>query len=290
MIYGNPITLGGGGSGDVYAFIIANYPAGSTCTASNGTTTLTAGDTSGRWVFDIPTPANTPESWTVTITDGTYTATRTVSITDDGQSTEIHLSYFVPDGYRELEYVGKTGTQYVNTGYNARGTTRLKGRFYSGQSETVVILFSSSSSTDYAFEMYLDKSYYDTWFILYGTRSGDKYLDTGITYQGDAWYEADMNQGTVTVTVDGGSPASFSVPNQSFTANSPIRLGALIRAANVGCTLRFGRIQIYNSNVLQRDLIPAYRMSDSAVGLWDRVTEALLLPNTGVLTAGPFIS
>ena len=85
---------GGSGSGDVYAFIVVSYPAGSTCTASNGTTTLTAPDTSGSVVFDIPTPSSTPESWTVTSTDGVNTATETVRITYDGQSTSVNLAYF----------------------------------------------------------------------------------------------------------------------------------------------------------------------------------------------------
>ena len=87
-------VVGGGGSGgDVYAFILVTYPAGSTCTASNGTTTLTAGDTSGSWVFKIPTPASTPETWTVTSTDGGDTASTTVSISSEGQSESVELSY-----------------------------------------------------------------------------------------------------------------------------------------------------------------------------------------------------
>lgn len=90
MIYGDPIILGGGGSGgDVYAFILATYPAGSVCTASSGSTTLTAGDTSGSWVFKIPAAG----TWTVTSTDGTDTATATVVISTEGQSESISLSY-----------------------------------------------------------------------------------------------------------------------------------------------------------------------------------------------------
>ena len=90
----NMVGGGSGGGSDTYAFIIVTYPAGSTCTASNGTRTLTAPDTSGSVVFDIPTPSSTPESWTVTSTDGVNTATETVSITYDGQSTSVNLAYF----------------------------------------------------------------------------------------------------------------------------------------------------------------------------------------------------
>ena len=116
---------GGGGSGDVYAFIICTYPAGSTCTASNGTRTLTAPDTSGSVVFDIPTPSSTPESWTVTATNGVNTATQTVSITYDGQSVSVNLAYWGgikriynasdPAWTREGAYENFTATASVGT-------------------------------------------------------------------------------------------------------------------------------------------------------------------------------
>lgn len=126
MIYGNPLIFGGGGGGsDTYAFIIVTYPAGSTCTASNGTTTLTAPDTSGSVVFDIPTPSSTPESWTVTSTNGVNTATETVSITYDGQSESVNLAYWGgikriynssdPAWTREGAYENFTATASVGT-------------------------------------------------------------------------------------------------------------------------------------------------------------------------------
>ena len=130
MIIGNPITLGGGGGGgDVYAFILVSYPAGSTCTASNGTTTLTAGDTSGSWVFKLPTPASTPETWTVTCTDGVDTASATVSISTEGQSESIVLSYrlyIIKNGIWQIDDSTVTKTRVTTTsqtGYIQEKTT-----------------------------------------------------------------------------------------------------------------------------------------------------------------------
>jgi hypothetical protein len=82
---------GGGGSGDVYAFLIVSYPAGSTCTASNGTTTLTAPDTSGNWVCKVPNAG----TWPVSCTNGTDTASTAVTITTEGQREEVALSYTI---------------------------------------------------------------------------------------------------------------------------------------------------------------------------------------------------
>lgn len=65
------------------------YPAGSTCTCSDGTTTLSAPDTSGTWACIVPNAG----TWTVTSTSGTETDSKAVTITTDGQSTSVELSY-----------------------------------------------------------------------------------------------------------------------------------------------------------------------------------------------------
>lgn len=86
-----------GGGGDTYAFIVAIYPVGSTCTATNGSTTLTAGDTSGRWAFGIPEVG----TWTISATDGTDTAEEAVVITALGQIESVALlfgTYLVRNG------------------------------------------------------------------------------------------------------------------------------------------------------------------------------------------------
>lgn len=75
--------------GTVLRSIIAvTYPAGSTCSCTDGTKTLTAKDTSGNALFNVGLG-----EWTVTATNGTETATETVSITHEGQSEKIALRY-----------------------------------------------------------------------------------------------------------------------------------------------------------------------------------------------------
>lgn len=71
------------------ATINITYPSGSICTCTDGTTTLTAPDTSGTWVCSVPNVG----TWTVTITNGTETKSYPVSITQDGQTENVTLSY-----------------------------------------------------------------------------------------------------------------------------------------------------------------------------------------------------
>lgn len=72
------------------ATINITYPAGSTCTCSDGTTTLSAPDTSGTWTCIVPNAG----TWTATATDGVENTSESVSITTDGQTVAVELSYY----------------------------------------------------------------------------------------------------------------------------------------------------------------------------------------------------
>lgn len=78
-----------GGDTKLFAAIGVTYPAGSTLTCTNGTSTLKAKTTSGQWVFAIPKAG----TWTVTATDGTNSKSQSVSITSEGQSVKMELGY-----------------------------------------------------------------------------------------------------------------------------------------------------------------------------------------------------
>lgn len=71
------------------ATINITYPAGSTCTCSDGSTIFTAPDTSGTWACIVPNAG----TWTVSCTDGSNSKSEDVSITADGQSTSVSLHY-----------------------------------------------------------------------------------------------------------------------------------------------------------------------------------------------------
>ena len=82
------IPLGGGGS-KVVASIVVTYPAGSTCTCTLGSKVLTAKDTSGKWVFGLPSTGN----WVIKAISGSKSTSKTVSITAEGQVETVTLNY-----------------------------------------------------------------------------------------------------------------------------------------------------------------------------------------------------
>lgn len=101
------------------ATINITYPAGSTCTCSDGTTTLSAPDTSGTWACIVPNAG----TWTAAATDGVENTSESVSITTDGQIAAIELSY--------LLWLYKSGNTYnaVTGGWSVAKHPSTDGSF-----------------------------------------------------------------------------------------------------------------------------------------------------------------
>jgi len=83
MGHGFIMGAGGGGS-DMFAAIAVEYEQGLSCTCTNGISSLDPADTSGQYIFAIPSTGN----WTVT--SGNFT--KTVAITGRGQCEKVRLT------------------------------------------------------------------------------------------------------------------------------------------------------------------------------------------------------
>lgn len=92
------------------ATINITYPAGSTCTCSDGTTTLSAPDTSGTWACIVPNAG----TWTVSSTDGDKSKSADVVITTNGQTESVTLLY--------ITYLFKDGETYDSLTGGWQGT------------------------------------------------------------------------------------------------------------------------------------------------------------------------
>ena len=73
----NAKRAAGAASGEKY-YIATTYPAGSTCTCTNGVNTYTAEDTSGTYIFTVPSIGE----WTVTSSNGSFTKSKTITISN----------------------------------------------------------------------------------------------------------------------------------------------------------------------------------------------------------------
>lgn len=90
------------------------YPSGSTCTATDGVTTLRS-DTSGTWAFVVPNAG----TWTIRVVDKGWE--EAVEIAENGQSEQVYLDglYLFKDGN---SYESRTGG-FAKTGYTYYGTS-----------------------------------------------------------------------------------------------------------------------------------------------------------------------
>lgn len=105
------------------ATIAVTWPAGSTCTCANGSTVLTAPDTSGSYTFTV---TNTG-TWTVSCTNGTENASTTVSITAEGQMENVTLTYelyLLQNGAQKTEFITNA---YAGTVTFESSAVKMKG-------------------------------------------------------------------------------------------------------------------------------------------------------------------
>ena len=185
------------------ATINLTYPEGSTCTATDGTTTLSAPDTSGTWACVVPNAGD----WTVTATDGTDTATETVTITAEGQVETVELSYIlvlVDNGMVVVKPVQKAGGS---------------GTYTYDMTSGAKVLASSGSTSSYAMYWTVDVTYYTTltftvkYYIgayTYGQWEMSTILNTDYTFQNFIG-----NKKTDAQTVSGTDDISFDLTNYS---------------------------------------------------------------------------
>lgn len=136
MVIGNPLTLGGGGGGEAFAAIEVSYPEGAICTCSTGTVTLKAKDTSGKWLFLLPSGG----VWTVEITKDGFTP-RSITVTPE-ENTVIKLVI----GF-ELVIFRNGDNPEVTGGWTKVGTTgEITGGTLTITDERLAFLADSTSS------------------------------------------------------------------------------------------------------------------------------------------------
>lgn len=129
------------------ASIAVTYPEGSTCTCSDGTTTLTAPDTSGSYTFSVPNTG----SWEIQAVYESETLTDTVVITENGQSESVAVAlvlFSTTQPYSGTFY-GKNWT-YEGSSYSAYMPT------VTVQEENVYVVVGGSSSSSNCSSVYND--------------------------------------------------------------------------------------------------------------------------------------
>ena len=292
------INVGGGSTAvaEPFAYIRVTYTAGAVCTASNGTKTLTAPNTSGEVLFLIPEPDVLPETWTIALTNGVLSKSTQVSITAQYQFDDITLLLSrLPEGYQEVEYLESSGTQYIDTGFafSSSGANRLTAEFDivymtlpNSHNPSLVGGLTNGTEPHYAFPLFRPSG--DT--AVYAYSASAAYIsDFAIGTK----YSAIINDANHKIYHDDVELATIDFS----TASNPTQTFCLFAARVVGGSETAGYLanaRIYSfivknnsTNEILKNLVPCYRISDSVAGMIDLVSNTFLTNSgTGTFVVG----
>lgn len=184
----------------------------------------------------------------------------------------------LPSGYKKLEYIQSSGTQYIDTGIIGSYDTRVTADFE---------VLSIGSGTVFVFGSQANN---DVRFCLGITSAGVFRSDYGTEYTSGpsaatgTKYTADKNRNVCTI-----NGTAINSNTQTFTGTTNIYLFARSYSSLSYSSLKMYGCKIYSNDVLVRDFIPCKNASD-VVGMWDDVNSTFYgNAGSGTFTAGPGI-
>lgn len=185
----------------------------------------------------------------------------------------------LPSEYQELDYIQSTGTQWIDTGYTPvqNDELEIKNVICKPLTSTHQALFSAGTGTY-------------QWILLISQKSDNAVLSGYYKYfsSGNADEISITHNLNTAKTVKSNSTGLYygdtNVGSLSYggAVNTTLRL--LIRANGATpATAQIGEVTIKNGDTLKRNMIPCYRKSDNAVGMYDLV-EKKFFGNAGTGT------
>ena len=187
--------------------------------------------------------------------------------------------FYLPSGYERLEYIQSSGEEYINTGLTSFKNTYTYYYCFNniGSTSTSFLGLANPDSVANDIGAFISSS---TLNVQSGART--RYTFSGVSM--NAWHELTIESNKYTLD---SNVHTFTAVSE-FTQTASLYLFAVPSDARrfVG---QMSRHWIKDENgVLLRDLIPARRTSDSALGMYDTVTNTFYgNSGSGTFTAGP---
>ena len=291
----NPFRIGSGGSdGPVLLVTVTGATATSVVATKNGVTkALTYDSTLGKWWATLPSTG----TWTVTASGSIG---NTKSTTVSANSVAIYeaslLLGILPDEFTRLEYIGSSGTQYIDTGlvstngHRWTGTVLFESILTGGTDAIAGAEGSPSGRNDIVYSSASSRG----WCI---GNQVSYYIHNSLTATANVKYVFDasaVGSNTPTLYVNG---ESVNFPTNVYPSSGLPVISDYIFAINAAGTpyytsdpLRlYNDFCIYNTtddSGLLAKFYPAKRNSDSVIGMYDIVRNQFFT-NAG---AGSFIA
>lgn len=201
------------------------------------------------------------------------------------------LAVELPAGYKAVEYLQSSGTQYINTDVALNvGNIGFEVDFLTNNP-----FAASGSNFGAVFGGRLTSGNNDFQMTTYGASGGTVRYGEPTTYNPNIVRGLRMQASLINNELKTSTTASATeIPTYTFTSTYTIYLfglnnGGSFTQSGGGC--RIYRAKFYSGSTVIADMIPAQRLSDSAFGMYDVVRNRFLEKSgTGNFLAGPFIS
>lgn len=183
----------------------------------------------------------------------------------------------LPSAYQQVEYIGTTGTQWLDTGVvptvNTKSQIKMLAKAMSGS--VFYGLFTGDDSTDYRFFMSNSRMYWDM--------PGGRLMTSVDTATTGTVYELELGNRYIKDLPTGTYPASNTRLNFELTATITLNnySGTQFSKSN------WYYVKIFESDTLIRDFIPCYRKADQKPGMYDLVSGTFYINSgTGEFVVG----
>lgn len=187
----------------------------------------------------------------------------------------------LPSGYTKLDYIESSGTQYIDTGFNPKGNSRVVMDFEN-------MLIPADAAALFGARTDTEKNVFGMWFDTtavqphYGNVTYNTKPIAVASYNVRQMY--DLNKGVATV---GGTSVTFS--QLTFNSSCALTLLAMNTNGEVDERRASGKIysaKVYDNGTLVRDFIPCKNASGT-IGLWDNVNSVFYAnAGTGTFSTG----
>lgn len=204
------------------------------------------------------------------------------TITEEVYIVEKTEEQRLPIDYQEIEYIESTGTQYINTRFYPDANTNAKYKICVNEYKTWGPHLLSSKNFFFPFFRNNDNA-------LIAIRGTDtKLIINNITFSNNQTYEYESFWNN-DVLLNGTKVGELASDKERDT--TPLYIGAYGGEPNSSTYSLVGKIyycQIYNENIINRDFIPCYRISDGEIGLYDTVNDEFYTNSgSGTFIKGP---
>lgn len=190
----------------------------------------------------------------------------------------------LPSGYTKLDYIESSGTQYINTGFKPKGSSKVNIEFKMvNQSSAQQAIFGARPGTSACFTVFTGSSV-SSLQVDYNVQQS--LADVGTPISGLNLNTKTTLSVSSTLAVNGETIKTVSAATFTSTYNLYLFANNNVGAVQLPSAMILYSCKIYDNGTLVRDFIPC-KNANGTLGLWDNVNSVFYAnAGTGTFSTG----